>query len=323
MLDKGTVFALALIACGLATGCQQNDVAITAVEIATEEGILNGNGENTAVASIIQTGQADKMLEKSQAHVEHEIRSNRDVKVLVTRYKIDGETYRIEVRRQVKPMRNIALHRVRHTEYSQEHDSAYLHSKDIYKCLQNDSYEAHAEVAYRAWKGLDGKVRRIQVLSPEMPVWSPHENDLDLYIKTKEWPMAMMWIRGLTSDGRGRPVDGYLNYNTDTLAVRNENQSIRGCDGRWVMESKGPGVLCRPFINTKLYSVIIASAKRHPLNEWSVSDGVTIVSSRADRVRRIQTIRDMQIREFQYDLDWWLLYHRASRLTKWNMDTPE
>ena len=208
-------------------------------------------------------------------------------------------------------------------KYAKETTGRYLSATyRLYRCLQEKSFEAQPEVAYRAWKGLDGKVRRIELSTPPEQQWVAHENDLNLYIRTREWPLPVMWFRGLTSDGRRRPIDGFLNYDMKTGAVTSESQETRACDGRWVMESPGPGIPCPPFINTELYDTIMACASKDPIDALSISDGHGMVQTNVERRRRVDAINDMLERELQDDWDWFWLYDRNSRLSTWELNTP-
>ena len=286
---------------------------------------MNLSNDATGVVSLIESGQADKMLEKGRCKVNHEIRGQ-ERRVLVSKYEIAGETYRIEVRRQVHPMRNILRSRLRTVTYKKGRTKSYVSkAKKIYDCLEEHSFEAQPEIAYRAWKGLDGKLRPIEIYPAPRYEWISNDDDMNLYIRTKEWPIPVVWIRGMTSDGRSNPVGGendFLNYNLTTGAMGSESQETRACDGRWTIESPGPGAGCVDFVNLELYDIVMNQSSRDHLNSLSISNGTTAVTEAEDARRRIDMLNDIQERTIQDDWNWFWLQDQASYLNKWQMKIP-
>lgn len=328
MLKKWIVPALCTAMTISATGCHTWYGSMTAVEVAKDEGILNIDDDEADVVSLIQSGQADKMLREGRCKVKHDIRGPEGKKVLISRYLVGGETYRIEVRPQVNPMKNVARRRLRYVRYVKGDDNSYIANvSKLYNCITEDSFDAKPEIAYRAWKGLDGKLHPITVMAAPAYDWRSHQKDLHLYIHTKEWPLSSMWLRGLTSEGRRKPpgglfADDFYNYNLATSTLETETQDTRACDGRWVMESPGPGVNTPPFVNFKLYDAILASTGADPLNALSITNGADAVSSRLERRRKINMINDIMERELQEDWDQFWFYNKAPDMNKWHLDAP-
>ncbi|MCD4825222.1 MAG: hypothetical protein K8S55_11515 [Phycisphaerae bacterium] len=250
MLKKATFLTLGVALCGLVVGCGSGT---TPAEIAQSYGILNRCDLQPGIAGIIQSGQADKMIENGQAAVRNRVVGSGKDRILVTEYLIQGEVYRVEVRRAINPTENVKEKNLsfanskQGTEYS---SITWGHLLRVWRTLKNESYEAQAAVAYRAWRGLDGKVHGVKVVKGEVPDWQVTENVLDLTIGTKKWPMVTMWFQGLTSDGR-QSSGGVQPPNDDHV-----NTDIFAQDGRWLMTAPGPGVQCVPFVNTKLYDVV-------------------------------------------------------------------
>jgi hypothetical protein len=257
----------------LAAGCGNG---ITAAEIMDDYGILNRCDLQKDIAGVIQSGQADYMVDAGHCRVRNWVKEKDTIfgsrRVLVTEYLIHGEVYRVDVRRAINPMKNVPLDRVHYAEYQKETDHKTMrggHLEKVYAALRDHSYEAKAEVAYRAWRGLDGKVRPVRVLSQDDPDWVATEGALDLYFRTKEWPMADIWFRGLTSDGRredpqaGHPGTWNGPY-ADTPrraterrepAVGHHTQGPEAMDGRWIMEDPGPGVQHRTIVDGRSHFV--------------------------------------------------------------------
>jgi hypothetical protein len=250
MLRKAVLLSVGVAFCGLASGCGSGT---TAAEIAESYGILNRGNLQPKIAGIIQSGQADAMIDQGIAKVRHRVNGLGKNRVLVTEYLIQGEVYRIEVRRAIDPTRNIPTDRIQYATSQQGPNKqviTWFHLANIWSTLRDNSYEAQPVVAYRSWRGLDGKVRNTIVQPGPEPKWETHDEDMNLCVRTKVWPIVEMWVRGMTVDAR-QATSG---------AGRNE----MACDGRWILESAGSGVEGQPtnvggqtyFINLKLAKAI-------------------------------------------------------------------
>lgn len=290
-MHRSTAFlTFGLAVCFLAAGCGRG---ITAAEIAEDYGILNRCDLQKDTAKIIQAGLADKMIANGQARVRTKERTmctsfGNTRRVLITEYLIDGEPYRIEVRRAINPVKDIPLSRVNYSEAKRGVDHRVhrlLSNCKVYDTLKDHSYEATAEVAYRAWRGLDGSVHPVVVTSTPTPDWTRGEKDVVLTLHTDDTPMVTMWVRGLTSDGRREDADwggqewawdgprsegenfqgttgpGGMTY---SVPFSHETQGPNAPDGRWILENPGPGaggdrtvINGRSyFVNLKLYEAL-------------------------------------------------------------------
>ena len=259
MLKKGFLI-LVLVTCALAAGCGSGT---TAVEIAESYGVL----KNRKVVSIIQSGQADAMIEQGIVRVRNRTAGRGKKRILVTEYIISGKVYRVEVRRGIDPTKNISRGHVRYatSQYGSDHKEIYAtHLSSVWGALRNHSFEARPEVAYRAWRGLDRMVRGVKVSKGLTPNWESSQNDMTLCIRTKDWPIATMWFRGLVSDARTDDSRGFAWDNSSEGEGSPASSGQTTCDGRWVIESAGPGVQGQGtvvggrthFINIKLYKAI-------------------------------------------------------------------
>jgi hypothetical protein len=148
----------------------------------------------------------------------------------------------------------------------------WLRLAAVWAALRDHSYEAQAEVAYRAWRDTDRKVHDVIVREGPVPDWALSENDVNVYIRTKVWPMATLWVRGLTTTLRRD--DGHAGLNDPTWhgphygappgSGQSAEETLPVPDGRWIVESAGPGVQGLPtdvngrthFINLKLYKAV-------------------------------------------------------------------
>ncbi len=260
MLKKVFFLMLGLVMCALSAGCGSGT---TAVEIAESYGVL----KNRKIAGIIQSGQADAMIEQGIARVRNRSAGWGKKRVLVTEYIIDGNVYRIEVRRAIDPTKNISRTHLRYatSQYGSDHkDIVGIRLASVWRALRNHSYEARPEVAYRAWRGLNKMVRGVKISKGLTPNWESSQNDMNLCIRTKDWPIVTMWFRGLVSDNRYEDSRGFAWDNSSEGEGGHASQGQTTCDGRWVMESAGPGVQGQDtvvsgrthFINTKLYKAI-------------------------------------------------------------------
>jgi len=241
MREKALLLIVGVFLCGLIAGCHGG---LTAGEVAESYGLLNKKNSQPMIAELIQSGQADKMIEDGRAEVRNRINGFGYNRILVTEFLIHGEVYRVEVRQSINPMQNVPPGRVRYGESKQGLDSkiiSWFNLSRVYKALKNDSYEVRGEVAFRPWKGTDGTVHGVNVKPGRKPDWQPSPKPLDLFIRTKGWPVPDMWFRGL---------------------ITNEQSSKEpfGPDGRWNMMNPGPadftGTEVVPFVNLKLYDAI-------------------------------------------------------------------
>lgn len=250
MLRKALFLWFAVSISALSMGCGGGS---TAAEIAQSYGILNRGDLQPKMASIIQSGQADAMIAEGIAKKRHRVNGLGDDRVLVTEYLIEGEVFRVEVRRAIHPTMNIDASQIvyANSEYGPRKQLIVgLKLQNIWSTLKNSSYEARPEVAYRAWRDRNGKVHDVLVRKAPEPDWLTGDRSLDLYIRTKKWPMVEMWFRGVTSDLR------------QDASGSGENEPAP--DGRWILESAGEGVQGQRtnvngqtyFINLKLADAI-------------------------------------------------------------------
>lgn len=219
-----------------ASGC-----STTATDIAESYGVL----DDEDAVSLIQSGQAETMIAEGHARVRHREVGRGDERALVTEYLIEDEIYRIEVRKAINPITPIAdveVHSAEARRLEWKEPITGLCLMRVLNCLRKDSYDAKPTIAYRAWQGLDGTLHGIRIIEGEQPDWQSASADLNLYIRTKIWPMNTMWFRHIDETSR-------------------EPMSHEG--GRWVMESPGPNKPDEPiaekrytFINLELLDII-------------------------------------------------------------------
>ncbi len=261
MREKALLLVVGVFLCGLVAGCGGGS---TAGEVAESYGLLNNWDLQPRIAEVIESGQADKMIEDGHAKVRNRVNGVGSSRVLVTEFLIHGEVYRVEVRRAFNPMQNVPSFQVRFGEAKQGFESkiiSWLNLAGVLDALQNNSYEARAEVAYRAWKGTDGTVHGVTVRPGLKPEWQPSPKPLDLFIRTKSWPIPEMWFRGLTTDGRRSSLKrGDCNYDFESQIPIRHSKSEFSCDGRWYIMNPGPagftGTEVLPFVNLELYNAI-------------------------------------------------------------------
>jgi len=257
MREKALLVIVGVFLCGLIAGCGAGS---TAGEVAESYGLL----KQPKIAAVIESGQADKVIEDGHAKVRNRVNGAGSSKVLVTEFLIHGEVYRVEIRRAINPMNNLPARRVRFGKAKQGFDSKIINLFNlsrVYGSLKNDSYEQQAEVAYRAWKATDGTINGVKVKAGPKPDWQPSPKPLDLFIRTEEWPVPEMWFRGLTTDGRRSSLKrGEANYDFENQIPVRHTKSEFSCDGRWYMMNPGPagftGTEVLPFVNLKLYDAI-------------------------------------------------------------------
>jgi len=250
MLRKAWFLTAVVAFSALAVGCGGGS---TAAEIAQSYGILNRCDLQPKIAEVIQSGQADAMVAEGIALKRHRVNGSGQDRVLVTEYVIEGEVYRVEVRRAINPTMNIGADQIVYANSKmgpQEHLLIGLKLLKVWSVLKNDSYEAQPEIAYRAWRDRKGEVHDVIVKKGPEPDWIINDSCLNLDIRTKHWPIVEMWFRGLTSDLRE--------------SASGAGQNDFAPDGRWITESAGEGVQGQRtdvngqthFINLKLADAI-------------------------------------------------------------------
>ena len=275
MLKKASFLIVGLALVALAPGCNQGT---TAPEIISNCGILH----NDSIARIIESGEADKMIKRGHAHKTYEVRwipwTFGSKKVLVTKYKINGEIYMVEVRRSFNPLAGSPANplNIEYILYQQHGDltpNIITATRNLatYNALVNHSYEARCVRAYRAYRGTDGKIRQARVEDGETPAWVSQSGSNDcvtLNFRTVCNGVPIFTLKGLTSDGRqdlstpygigdvvstiagaGVLVDSYDKKMSNTRTTH---------DYRWVVTGTG-SVLDRvqPFYNRKLLRAVL------------------------------------------------------------------
>jgi hypothetical protein len=266
-MRRSLLLSTAILAlCLLNSGC---DKGITAAEVAESYGIINRYGYDEEVSELIENGQADYMVANGHCRVRNTVKEQATRfgtrRVLVTEYIIDGEPYRIEVRRAVNPMRNIAAERLHYAVASQNSSENVINGLSllsVYDTIKDHSFEATPVVAYRAWRDANGKVHPVRVLEADKLDWDVSGRDVNLIVRTADWPVTTMWFRGLASDGRRE--DPHRGAQPDSMdharcclasggknadaqfhtagGYDHANQHMAAHDYRWIMESAGPGV---------------------------------------------------------------------------------
>jgi hypothetical protein len=275
MLKKAAVWTVGVALFALTTGCGSGR---TPAEIAESYGILNRYGLQKDIAGVIQSGQADYMIAAGHAHVRSRVNGCGKDRVLVTEYLIQGEPYRIEVRRAINPLEDVYSAEImsahsRQGQIEQSIDGFQLCA--VKSALKNDSYEGEAVIAYRAWQDLDGKIHPVRVMKGKTPDWQPTDNAMNLTVRTRgDWPGITLWVQGVTSDGRRRDPkygqhdwasDGpYSGMPQDSPAGNPETSDADAVNGCWIIQSPGPAVSGQPtqvngqtyFVNLELYDAI-------------------------------------------------------------------
>jgi len=250
IFTKDLFLAVAVSFSALTVGCGGGT---TAAEIAQSYGILNRCDLQPKIASVVQSGQADAMVAEGIARKRHRVNGIGENRVLVTEYLIEGEVYRVEVRRAIDPTVSINASQIVYAQSKigpEEQLIIGLKLLNIWSVLKNNSYEARPEIAYRAWRDLKGQVHDVLVQKGPEPEWTTSDRCLNLCIRTKKWPIVEMWFRGLTDDLRG--------------SASGAGENDLAPDGRWITESAGEGVQGQRtnvdgqtyFINLKLADAI-------------------------------------------------------------------
>ncbi|MBN1554016.1 MAG: hypothetical protein JXA11_04670 [Phycisphaerae bacterium] len=250
MLRKALFLSIAVSLGSLVVGCGGGS---TAAEIAQSYGILNRGDLQPKIAGVIQSGQANAMVAEGIAKKRHRVNGSGKGRVLVTEYLIEGEVYRVEVRRAIDPTMNIDATQIYYADSELGPKKQLITAVkllSVWSTLKNQSFEARPEIAYRAWRDLKGQVHDVVVKKGDEPEWTTGDESLNLFIRTKKWPFVEMWFRGLTDDLRA------------SSAGAGENDLAP--DGRWITESAGEGVQGQKtdvngqtyFINLKLADAI-------------------------------------------------------------------
>lgn len=201
MREKALFLLLAVATSLLVVGCGSGN---NAAEIAQSYGILNRCDLQPKIANLIESGQADKMIEDGQAAKRYRVQNLGDKKILVTEYLIQGEVYRVEVRKTFNPLKNVSAMRIRYGHYEQGLDSDYIcwgQLNSVICSLENDSFESTvAQVATRAWRDSNGKVHPVTVEQGAAKRLAYSADGLSLTIHTDMWPMTTIWVQGIGDD---------------------------------------------------------------------------------------------------------------------------
>lgn len=262
MVTRVSFLLISLASCFIAVGCE-----CRADKISESHGIAGvptfcDCQAGQKLATLIESGQADQMLAEGKAKIStREIVTKHAGKALVIEYSIQGDVYKTEVHYQINPREDVLTTNMRRIEYGPVDRAMFIvnpwQMADVLLCLQNDSYDGKADVAYRAWRGSDGVVHPVRVIHTETPDWSS-SNPIDLYLRTDAWPMAAIAIQGMRPEGRGKcgmPPKP---------------------DGRWVVQSSGPAVPTRAFINNKLDGLLrlVAASQAYDVAILDVPSGM-------------------------------------------------
>ena len=240
----GLCVALAALDSGCC--CRKDNQLSPAARIATDYSPINSpcccmgrDRKAEEAVRLIESGEADRMIETGTAKKTVEESGCGDDGILITRYEIKGYVYKIEVRHRVNPKMDVLAVNMRRMEYGQNGRALFLQNPmemvDVMRVLKDHSYAAQPEVAYRAWRGIDGKFHPVRVAIGDVPDWADN-NAIELYIRTEVWPSEALVLHGLRPDG-----------------VRT-NGLLYPPDGRWIVVDHGPAVpVARQFYNYKLH----------------------------------------------------------------------
>lgn len=238
------LMVLAAAVVTLAAGCGSG---YNAADIAQSYGILNRCDLQPKIASIIQSGEADKMVENGSADVRNRVQNCGSNKVLVTEYLIQGEVYRIEVRKSFNPLINIPTDSIRYGYFDKglSHDYiCWFQLSSVICSLKNNSFSGEYVVAYRAWRDLNGTVHPIRVEQGEAPSWTLAPEDLNINLHTQISPMQTVWIQGAVENGRRQ-----------SMGTANE------CSGKWLLIADGMSGRSMsepiPFVNLDLAGIVL------------------------------------------------------------------
>ncbi|MDD3663369.1 MAG: hypothetical protein PHT84_05935 [Candidatus Pacebacteria bacterium] len=246
----------------LAVGCGSG---YNAADIAQSYGILNRCDLQPKIASIIQSGEADKMINNGSAAVRSRVQNCGSNKILVSEYLIEGEVYRIEVRKTFNPLKNIPCDSIRYGYFDKGLDKDYIcwfQLSSVIDSLKNNSFSADYVVAYRAWRDLNGKVHPVRVEEGITPDWVLAPNGLNLNLHTTLSPMQTVWVQGAVSDGRhkalGAPAD---DYDVQTGVVGHRVNAASATDCRWLLMADGMSGRSMnapiPFVNLDLAGKVL------------------------------------------------------------------
>ena len=275
MLKKASFLIVGLALVALAPGCNQGT---NAPEIISNCGIIH----NDSIARIIESGEADKMIQRGQAHKTFEVRwvpwTFGSKKVLVTKYKINGEIYMVEVRRSFNPLASsgvnlLNISSIWYQQYADQKPNIIqsFRTAAAYNALCNHSYEARCTRAYRAYRGTDGKIRQARVEYDVTPGWANEAvspNSVTLNFRTVRRNVPIFTLKGLTSDGRqdlsspygiGDVVSTIFGGGVlvDSMDKKMSNSAATH-DYRWVVSGTGTVLNSQePFYNRKLLRAIL------------------------------------------------------------------
>lgn len=246
----------------LAVGCGSGN---TAAEIAQSYGILNRCDLQPKIASIIQSGEADKMIENGSAAVRYRVQNCGSSKILVTEYLIQGEVYRIEVRKTFNPLKNIPTDSIRYGYFDKMLDRDYIcwfQLSSTICSLRNNSFSADYVVAYRSWRDLKGEVHPVRVEEGETPNWVLAPDGLNLCLHTTLSPMEVLWIQGASSDGRHKALCApATDYDVKNGVAGHMTNTQSAADGRWLLVADGMSGRNMsapvPFVNLDLAGIVL------------------------------------------------------------------
>lgn len=242
MLRRLSFLSVGVALCSLAAGC---GAGMTAKTIASSYGTLNSGwffrGSQQRVVELIESGEADRMIEDGRASVRTIERRWGGHKILIKEYRIQGWLYRVDVHHSIDPVMDVLTTNMRRVEYGPR-DRALrtinaVEMADIVGTLRTRSFNGIPETAYRPYVGTDGTPHPARAVTGESPDWSD-QNAIDLILRTENWPMAVIHYRGCRPLGKAKT--GKANKP----------------DGRWIVMDPGPAVPCRYFINKNIHRVM-------------------------------------------------------------------
>lgn len=246
----------------LAAGCGSG---YNAAEIAQSYGILNRCNLQPKIASVIQSGEADKMITNGSAAISYRVQNSGSSKILITEYLIEGEVYRVEVRKTFNPLKNVPSDSIRYAYFDKGLDKDYIcwfQLSSTISSLRNNSFCADYVVAYRAWRDMSGKVHPVRVEQGETPDWTLAPEGLNLCLHTTLSPMQTLWIQGAVSDGRHKALDAKADdYDVRTGVQGHLTNTATANDGRWLLIADGMSGRNMnepiPFVNMDLAGIVL------------------------------------------------------------------
>ncbi|HUT56526.1 MAG TPA: hypothetical protein VNA25_01485 [Phycisphaerae bacterium] len=242
MLRRVWFLSVSVVSCMLATGC---GAGMTANTIASSYGTLNSGwffrNSQQRVVEMIESGEADRMIEDGRASVRNTERHWGGHKILIKEFRIQGWLYRVDVHHSIDPAMDVLSTNMRRVEYGPKdralHTINAVEMADVIGTLRTRSFNGIPETAYRAYVGADGQVHPVRVVTGQEPDWED-ESAIDLVLRTENWPMAVMHYRGCRPPGKAKT--GKANKP----------------DGRWIVMDPGPAVPVKYFINKDLHGVM-------------------------------------------------------------------